>query len=71
VDWSVIGDAKELNIHGSHLGPYCYPKAIQYISDGTIAADKIVTHALPLAQFEQALELVHNQQESVKVMLIP
>ena len=71
VDWSVIGDAKELNIHGSHLGPYCYPKAIRYISDGTIAADKIVTHALPLAQFEQALELVHNQQESVKVMLIP
>ncbi len=25
VDWTVIGDTKELNIHGSHLGPYCYP----------------------------------------------
>ena len=36
VDWSIIGDAKELNIHGAHLGPYCYPKAIRYISDGTV-----------------------------------
>ena len=24
VDWTIIGDSKELNIHGAHLGPYCY-----------------------------------------------
>ena len=71
VDWSIIGDAKELNIHGSHLGPYCYPRAIRYISDGTIAADKIVTHALPLTEFQQALELVHSQVDSIKVVLLP
>jgi len=71
VDWSIIGDAKELNIHGSHLGPYCYPRAIRYISDGTIAADKIVTHALPLAEFQRGLDLVHEQSESIKAVLIP
>jgi threonine dehydrogenase-like Zn-dependent dehydrogenase len=71
VDWSIIGDAKELNIHGSHLGPYSYPKAIRYLSDGTIAADKIVTHALPLADFQQGIELVHDQAESIKVVLLP
>lgn len=71
VDWSIIGDAKELDIHGSHLGPYCYPKAIRYISDGTIAAGKIVTHTLPLAEFQRGLDMVHDQGESVKVVLIP
>jgi threonine dehydrogenase-like Zn-dependent dehydrogenase len=25
VDWAIIGDTKELNIRGAHLGPDCYP----------------------------------------------
>jgi threonine dehydrogenase-like Zn-dependent dehydrogenase len=70
-DWSIIGDQKELTIHGAHLGPYCYPRAIQYIAEGTVAADRIVTHTLPLAQFHDALELAHSQTESIKVVLIP
>jgi erythritol/L-threitol dehydrogenase len=71
VDWSIIGDAKELDIHGAHLGPYCYPKAIRYIGDGTIAADRIVTHAIPLAEYRRGIDLVHDQNESLKVVLIP
>jgi threonine dehydrogenase-like Zn-dependent dehydrogenase len=71
VDWSIVGDAKELNIHGAHLGPYCYPRAIQYIADGTIAAGKIVTHTLPLAEFQRGIDLVHHQEESIKVVLMP
>ena len=71
IDWSIIGDEKELNVHGAHLGPYCYPRAIQYIADGTVAADRIVTHALPLERFREAIELNHSQTESVKVLLIP
>jgi threonine dehydrogenase-like Zn-dependent dehydrogenase len=71
VDWSIIGDAKELDIHGAHLGPYCYPKAIRYIHDGTIAADRIVTHGLPLAEFQRGLDLVHDQGASLKVVLVP
>ncbi len=71
VDWSIVGDAKELNIHGAHLGPYCYPKAIRYIADGTIAADRIVTHTLPLSDFRRGIDLVHDQAESLKVVLMP
>ncbi len=71
VDWSIIGDAKELDLRGAHLGPYCYPKAIRYIADGTVAADKIVTHVLPLSEFRKGLEMVREQRESVKVVLIP
>ena len=29
----------ELNIHGGHLGPYCYPKAIEMIAKGQIPMD--------------------------------
>ena len=25
-DWTIIGDTKELNIYGAHLGPGCYPR---------------------------------------------
>jgi len=71
IDWSIIGDVKELNIHGSHLGPYSYPKAIQYLSNGTIAADKIVTHTMPLADFQRGIDMVHDQAESLKIVLIP
>jgi threonine dehydrogenase-like Zn-dependent dehydrogenase len=71
VDWSIIGDAKELDIHGAHLGPYCYPKAIDYIADGTVAADRIVTHTLPLGEFSAGIDLVHDQEKSLKVVLIP
>jgi 2-desacetyl-2-hydroxyethyl bacteriochlorophyllide A dehydrogenase len=71
IDWSIIGDVKELNIHGAHLGPYSYPKAIQYLDDGTIAADRIVTHTLPLADFQKGIDIVHDQVEALKIVLIP
>jgi threonine dehydrogenase-like Zn-dependent dehydrogenase len=70
-DRSIIGDQKELNVHGAHLGPYCYPRAIQYIAEGTVAAHRIVTHALPLERFQEAIELAHSQTQSVKMDLIP
>ena len=69
VDWSVIGDQKELNIHGSHLGPYMYPLAIQYLRDKIVDGEKLVSHILPLAQFEKGIELAHAADESIKVIL--
>ncbi len=71
VDWSIIGDVKELNVHGAHLGPYCYPKAIRYLQDGIVAADRIVSHSMPLSQFHAGLDMVHEQADSMKIVLIP
>jgi len=71
VDWSIIGDVKELNIHGSHLGPYCYPLAIEYLRKGIVDGEALVTHRLPLNKFAEGLELVHRGDESIKVVLIP
>jgi hypothetical protein len=34
--WSVIGDRKELDVLGAHLGPYSYPTAIAYLLIGDL-----------------------------------
>ncbi len=71
VDWSIIGDAKELNIHGAHLGPYSYPIAIDYLDRGLIDLDALVTHELPLGDFERGFLAAANPQDSIKILLIP
>ncbi len=71
VDWSIIGDQKALDIHGAHLGPYCYPLAIKYLRDGRIDGKKLVTHTLPLEEFERALEIARQGDDSIKVVLTP
>jgi threonine dehydrogenase-like Zn-dependent dehydrogenase len=70
-DWTIIGDTKELNIHGSHLGPYCYPRAVEMLQKGLIPADKIVTHQFPLAKFQEGIDLVKTADRSIKVALAP
>jgi len=71
VDWSIIGDVKELNIHGSHLGPYAYPLAIEYLRSGIVDGPALVTHKLPLDRFDEGLEIAHQGDESIKVVLVP
>ena len=70
-DWTIIGDTKELNIHGSHLGPYCYPLAIDMLVKRQVPVGSIVTHQLPLAEYQQGLDLVYSARDSLKVMLVP
>jgi erythritol/L-threitol dehydrogenase len=71
VDWTIIGDTKELTIHGAHLGPYCYPVAIDMLRKGLLPMQHIVTHSMPLAQFQQGIELVASGDRSIKVTLEP
>jgi threonine dehydrogenase-like Zn-dependent dehydrogenase len=56
VNWTIIGDTKELNIHGSHLGPYCYPKTIAAIADGRLDVKPLIAEAYPLTSFHEAME---------------
>ena len=71
VDWTIIGDTKELNIHGAHLGPYCYPLAIEMIEKGLLPVERIVTHQLPLASYQAAFDLATAGEQAIKVTLIP
>jgi threonine dehydrogenase-like Zn-dependent dehydrogenase len=56
INWTIIGDTKELNIHGSHLGPYCYPKTIAALADGSLDVKPLVAEAYPITAFAQAME---------------
>ena len=71
VDWSIISDDKELDVLGAHLGPYCWPPAIKMLESGVLPIDRICSHQLPLADFQQGLDLVASGKESIKVSLIP
>lgn len=71
VDWSIISDDKELDVRGAHLGPHCWPAAIRMIESGRLPLDRICSHQLPLAQFQEGLGLVADGTRSIKVSLIP
>jgi len=69
-DWSIIGDRKELDVRGSHLGPYCYPVVIDLMQRGLLTSRGIVTHDFPLDAWEEAFNLA-NSLDSIKVLLKP
>ena len=71
VDWSIISDDKELDVRGAHLGPHCWPAAVRMLEAGMLPMDEIVTHQLPVEEFQDGLELVGSGSKSVKVSLIP
>lgn len=71
VDWSIISDRKELDLLGSHLGPYCYPLVIEGISKGDYPTENVVTHQLDLKDFEEGFELMKKGDASLKVVLKP
>ncbi len=71
VDWSIISDDKELDVRGAHLGPHCWPAAIRMLESGALPMERIVTHELPLAEFQKGLDLVADGTRSIKVSLIP
>jgi threonine dehydrogenase-like Zn-dependent dehydrogenase len=70
-DWTIVGDGKELNIHGAHLAPYTFPTAISYLERGLISIEPIVTDQMPLASFEAGFHAVENPEDSIKVLLMP
>jgi L-iditol 2-dehydrogenase len=69
-DWSIIGDRKELDVRGAHLGPYCYPIAIDLLERGLMTSKGIVTHRFGLDQYREAFDLA-DSTESIKVLLQP
>ncbi|MBB2899307.1 threonine dehydrogenase-like Zn-dependent dehydrogenase [Kineococcus radiotolerans] len=71
VDWSIISDDKELNVLGAHLGQNTWPAALRLIASGRLPLDEICSHQLPLARFQEGLDLVADSANSVKVSLIP
>ena len=70
-DWTIIGDRKELNIHGAHLSPYTYPLAMDLLLQEKVTVDPLISHTFPISAFPDAIEAAHNGAEGMKVMLVP
>lgn len=65
-----IGDRKELDARGVHLGPYCYPVVIDLMARGLVSSEGIVTHEFDLRDWSDAMALA-NSLDSIKVLLRP
>ena len=67
IDWSVIGDGKELDVLGSHLSPYCFPFVIENINSGNLKTDGIVESFFELKDWKKAFEHATGKYGDFKV----
>jgi erythritol/L-threitol dehydrogenase len=70
-DWTIIGDTKELDLFGSHLGPYCYQQVIRLLAQGFPDASQFISHELDLERYLEGINLVSRGDQSLKVLLKP
>ncbi|MDR3210412.1 MAG: alcohol dehydrogenase catalytic domain-containing protein [Planctomycetota bacterium] len=71
LDWSIIGDVKELDLLGSHLSPYCFPSVIEWIANGKLPTEGVVTHVYKLDKWQEAFELAASGENATRVVIEP
>ena len=62
LDWSIIGDRKELDVLGAHLSPYCFPFVIENIAAKKLNTQGVVTRLFPLEEWEEAFKCADGFQ---------
>jgi L-iditol 2-dehydrogenase len=67
LDWSIIGDRKELDVLGSHLSPYCFPFVIENIAAKKLKTSGVVTKVFPLEEWEEAFDCASGSRGDIKV----
>lgn len=67
LDWSIIGDKKELDVRGAHISPYTYPFVIENMVGGKLKTDGVVTKMFPLEQWETAFHYAAGGEGDIKV----
>lgn len=67
VDWSIIGDGKELDLLGAHLSPYCFPFVTEHIADGKLMTDGLIKNFFDLEDWEKAFEYATGKYGDFKV----
>lgn len=60
VDWSIIGDTKEITVVGSQLSPYCVEDVIKGISEGWLKTEGVVSHVFDLKDWKEAYSLAES-----------
>ena len=67
MDWSIIGDRKELDVLGSHLSPYAYPFVIENIGNGKLKTNGVVSHVFDLEDWKTAIDYASGKYGDFKV----
>lgn len=67
VDWSIIGDEKELDVLGSHLSPYCYDFVIERIASGDLKTDGVISSIYKLDDWVEAFDKATGKDGDFKV----
>jgi L-iditol 2-dehydrogenase len=72
LDFNMVSEFKELEILGGHLSPNAYPLAINYLAEGLVDGEAMVTHTFPLEQYEEAIRTKGQPSiASIKTVLLP
>ncbi|MDL2301407.1 alcohol dehydrogenase catalytic domain-containing protein [Lachnospiraceae bacterium OttesenSCG-928-D06] len=69
LDWSIIGDRKELDVLGAHLSPYCFPFVIDGIAEGKLKTEGVVTNTFPIEEWEKAFDYASGRYGDIKVAI--
>ncbi|NSW52511.1 MAG: alcohol dehydrogenase catalytic domain-containing protein [Anaerolineae bacterium] len=69
VDWSIIGDRKELDVLGAHLSPYAYPFVIQNIANGNLKTEGVVTSLFAIEDWQQAFDHASGRHGDIKAAI--
>lgn len=69
LDWSIIGDRKELDVLGSHLSPYCFPFVIENIHNGKLKTSGVVSSMFPIDEWEKAFDYASGKYGDLKVAI--
>ncbi|PWJ50929.1 alcohol dehydrogenase catalytic domain-containing protein [Faecalicatena contorta] len=70
VDWSIIGDRKELDILGAHLSPYAFPFVIENIENGNLNTGGVISKEFKIEEWEKAFEYATGKYGDFKVALV-
>ena len=71
VDWSIVGDRKELDVLGAHLSPYCFPFVIDGIRSGILKTNGVIKNTFKLEEWEKGFEYATGKHGDLKIILVP
>ena len=71
VDWSIVGDRKELDVLEAHLSPYCYPFVIDGIASGSLKTAGMIINKFKLEEWEKAFEYATGKYGDLKAVITP
>jgi threonine dehydrogenase-like Zn-dependent dehydrogenase len=63
---------KKLQLRASFASPAMYtPLALQYLREGVVDGEALITHRFPLTEIEQAIETARDKRIAAKVVVMP